>query len=113
MTDDNVTRLPEPGVVLDLDAWERPASEKKPPFTTKVAGKVISFVDPADIDWRDLASIRIPSDLFSVSLSSEDRAHIREQPMSGAKFNHLMKTYYEYYDFEDKIRQAQRQNQGI
>ena len=90
MTDENVTHLPEPGVVLDLDAWERPASEIKPPFKTKVGGKVVSFKDPAEIDWRDLASVQIPSDLFSVSLSTVDRAHMREQPLAGGAFNHLM-----------------------
>lgn len=106
---DNVTRLPEPGVVLDLDALERPSEDIKPPFVVKVGGKNITFKDPAEIDWKDLAAVNIPSDLFSVSLERDDRRHIREQPMSGWKFNELMRAYYEHYDFEEKIRDAKRQ----
>ena len=107
----NVTNLPEPGVVLDLDAYERPEEEIKPPFVVKVADRKITFSDPADIDWQDLASIEIPTDLFSVAMNREDRKFFREQPMPGHKFNHLMKAYYDYYDFEEKIRLAKRQAQ--
>lgn len=107
----NVTNLPEPGVVLDLDAYERPESEVKPPFVVKVGGKKITFEDPAEIDWQDLAMVSVPADLFSVSMSREDRRYFREQKMPGHKFNHLMKAYYDYYDFEEKIRAAKRQAQ--
>jgi len=105
----NVTNLPEPGVILDLDAYERPEKDIKPPFTVKVGGKKITFKDPAEIEWQDLASVEIPSDLFSVSLSKEDRTHIRETPMEGFRFNKLMESYYDHYDLEDKIRAAKRQ----
>lgn len=106
---DNVTNLPEPGVILDLDAYERPAEEIKPPFKVKVGGKYVTFKDPAEIDWKDLAAVQIPSDLFSVSLDREDRRHIRETPMESFRFNRLMQAYYEHYDFEEKIREAKRQ----
>lgn len=110
MSDDsNVTHLPEPGVILDLDAYERPESEIKPPFIVKVGGKKITFKDPADLDWKDLAAVTIPPDLFSVALDSEDRKHIRATPMEGFRFNRLMEAYYDHYDLEDKIRAAKRQ----
>lgn len=106
-----VTNLPEPGVVLDLDAYERPEAEVKPPFTVKVQDRVITFEDPAEIDWQDLAGIEVPADLFSVAMSKEDRNFFRNLRMPGHKFNHLMKAYYDYYDFEEKIRSAKRQQQ--
>lgn len=109
MTDDNVRTLPEPGVVLDLDALTRPEKDIKAPFKVKVAGKVITFKDPAEIDWRDLASVSIPADLFRVALSREDRNHLSDQEMEGWRFNELMKGYYEHYDFEDKVAEAKRQ----
>lgn len=110
MTDDtNVRNLPRPGVVLDLDAYERPADEVKPPFIVTVGGRDVTFKDPGTIDWKDLAAVQIPSDLFSVSLDAEDRRHVRETPMEAFRFNKLMQAYYEHYDFEEKVRQAKRQ----
>lgn len=109
MADSNVTKLPEPGVTLDLDAAERPAADVKEPFVVKVNDQNLTFTDPGDIDWRDLATVEIPADLFRVSLSKEDRNHLLEANLPTWKFTKLMKTYYDYYDFEDKIRDAKRQ----
>lgn len=109
MTDDNVRDLPEAGVVLDLDAARRPAKDILPAFTVKVGGEVITFVDPNELDWRDLASVQIPADLFRVSLSREDREHIAEQDLQVWQFNKLMKGYYDHYGLEDKIAAAKRQ----
>lgn len=109
MTDDNVSKLPEPGVVLDLDSLQRPAKDVKEPFKVKVGGKVITFADPAEIDWRDLAAVQIPPDLFRVALSREDREHISQQSLEGWRFNELMKGYYTHYDFEEKVADAKRQ----
>lgn len=109
MTDDNVLSLPEPGVVLDLDAAERPASEIKPPFVVKVGGRKITFKDPAEIDWKDLAAVNIPPDIFAFALDREDRKHIRETDLEGWRFNLLFKGYYEHYDMEEKVNQAKRQ----
>ena len=107
----DITKLPEPGVTLDLDSAERPEADLKDPFVVKVNGKNIAFTDPSEIDWRDLATVSIPADLFRVSLSKEDRQHILEANLPTWKFTKLMETYYKYYDFEDKIRAAQRQAQ--
>lgn len=108
---DNITKLPEPGVMLDLDAAERDAKDVKEPFVVKVADRKVTFTDPGDIDWRDLATVEIPADLFRVSLSKEDRQHLLDANLPTWKFTKLMKTYYDYYDFEDKIRDARRQAQ--
>lgn len=105
---DNVSHLPEPGVVLDLDALQRPEKDVKPPFIVKVGGQKVTFKDPAEIDWKDLADVQIPADLFSVACSREDRVHIRDTPMEGWRFNQLMESYYTHYDFEQKIRDAKR-----
>jgi hypothetical protein len=108
---DNITKLPEPGVTLDLDAAERDAKDVKDPFVVKVGDKKLTFADPGDVDWRDLATVEIPADLFRVSLNKEDRQHLLDANLPTWKFTKLMKAYYEYYDFEDKIRDARRQAQ--
>lgn len=109
MTDDNVTRLPEPGVILDLDSEERKEKDIKPPFVTKVGGKNITLLDPSEVDWRDLATVDIPSDLLRVAMSREDREHLNETALPAWKFNRLMEAYYTHYDLESKIRDAKRQ----
>lgn len=108
---DNVSRLPDPGVVLDLDTAERPEEEVKSPFVVNVSGKKITLKDPAEVDWRDLASVEIPGDLLRVAMSNEDRRHLQEAALPSWKFNKLMEGYYIHYDLEDKIRKAKQQSQ--
>lgn len=111
MSDDNVTHLPEPGVILDLDTEERPEKDIKPPFVVKVAGKRIALQDPTEIHWRDLAAVQIPADLLRVAMSSEDRQHLSEAQLPGWKFNKLMESYYTHYDLEAKIREAKSRSE--
>ena len=106
---DNVTRLPEPGVILDLDAEERAPQDVKPPFIVTIGGKNVTFADPTEIDWRDLAAVEVPGDLLRVAMSKEDRKHLQDTALPGWKFNRLMEAYYSHYDLEDKIRNAKRQ----
>lgn len=108
---DNVTRLPEPGVILDLDVEERPEEDVKPPFVVKLGGKTVKLEDPTEIDWRDLARVEIPADLLRVAMSREDRNHLQSLALPTWKFNRLMESYYAHYDLEDKIRNARRQAQ--
>jgi hypothetical protein len=105
----NVTQLPEPGVVLDLDVEERPEEDVKPPFIAKVAGKNSPLQDPSEIDWRDLAAVEIPADLLRVAMTREDRQHLQGAALPAWKFNRLMESYYTHYDLEEKIRNAKRQ----
>jgi len=105
----NVTRLPEPGIILDLDLEERDPKDIKPPFIVNVADRRITFEDPANIDWRDLASVMIPGDMLRVSLSRDDNLFLQKQALPAWKFNKLMEGYYLHYDLEDKIREAKRQ----
>lgn len=109
MANDNVSHLPEPGVILDLDTAERPKEDVKAPFVVKIGGRQVTFKDPAEIDWQDLAAASAPGDLIRVSLSREDRVHLSEVNMPTWKFTKLMDAYYTHYDLEDKIRAAKRQ----
>lgn len=104
----DVTHLPEPGVVLDLDVAERPEKDIRPPFIVKVGGRTVTFADPGEIDWRELATVQIPQDLLRVSLSREDREHLRSLSLESWRFNQLMESYYTHYDLEDRIAEAKR-----
>lgn len=105
----NVTRLPEPGVILDLDTEERDPKDVKDPFVFVLGGRRIQMKDPSEIDWRDLAAVSIPGDLLRVAMTNEDVDHMRKQSIPAWKFNKLMAGYYAHYDLEDKIQQAKRQ----
>lgn len=105
----DVVSLPTAGVTLDLDAQERPPEEIKSPYVVKVGDRLVTFIDPAEADWRDLIHIGTPADLFAVALNEDDATYIRGRAMEGWRFNILMKGYYDYYGLEDKIREAQRQ----
>jgi hypothetical protein len=106
---DNVTRLPEPGVILDLDAEARDPKDVKPPFVAKVGERNITLQDPTEVDWRDLAAVEIPADLLRVAMSREDRNYLQSLALPAWKFNRLMEAYYVHYDLEEKIRNAKRQ----
>lgn len=108
---DNVSHLPKPGVILDLDIEERDPKDIKPAFVVNVAGKAITLADPSTIDWRDLAAVSMPQDLLRVAMSREDRNHLSTSALEAWKFNRLMEAYYAHYDLEDKIRAAKRQAQ--
>lgn len=109
MSDDNVTKLPEAGVTLDLDSAERDPQDVKEPFTVNVGGKKVTLADPTDIDWRELAAVQIPADLLRVAMTREDRQHLSSLALPTWKFNKLMEGYYLHYDLEEKIRQAKQQ----
>jgi hypothetical protein len=111
VTDDNVTHLPEPGIVLDLDAEQRPSKDVKPPFTVKVGDRNVTFADPSEIDWRELATVSIPADLLRVALSKDDMKHLQSLALPTWKFSRLMEAYYDHYDMEDRIRAARQQAQ--
>lgn len=107
----NVTHLPEPGVILDLDIEERDPKEVKQPFVANVEGRKITLTDPSDVDWRDLASVEIPADLLRVAMTRDDRIYLQGLALPAWKFNRLMEGYYTHYDLEEKIRNAKRQSQ--
>lgn len=107
----DVTHLPTPGVILDLDIEQRDERDIKPPFIVTVGSKQVTFADPNEIDWRDLAAVKIPADILVAALSTEDLKHVRSQEMPAWKFNKLMDTYYDYYNLEEKIRDARRRDQ--
>lgn len=106
---DNVTHLPEPGVILDLDTAERDPKDIKPPFVVNINGHKVTLADPTEIDWRDLAAVEAPADLLHVAMTRDDRKHLQDAALPGWKFNRLMEAYYTHYDLEDKIRNAKRQ----
>ena len=107
MTDSNVTSLPV-DVDFDLDAAQRPVNDVKPPFKSRIGGRVVEFSDPEELDWKDLLDIEDPVGFLRYSVSEDDRIHIVGQKMPGWKLGQLMEAYQQHYGFEDKIAEAKR-----
>lgn len=103
----DVTTLPV-SVDFDLDAAQRPEKDVKAPFTARIGGRVVSFKDPEDLDWKDLLSIEDPIGFLRYSVTEEDRIHIVGQKMAGWQLGQLMEAFQQHYGFEDKIAEAQR-----
>lgn len=107
---DNVSKLPTPGVILDLDLEAEAADrDKKAPFVFKLGGREIEMQDPADVDWRELSGINEPGDLFRVALTREDRRFLIEQKLPMKSFNKLVEAYSDYYDLAERVREANLQ----
>lgn len=106
---DNVVPLPSSGAVFDLDAETRDPEDIKPPFVIKIGGREVTFQDPSEIDWRDLAAVEAPGQLLRYALSREDHEWVRKQSIEGWRFGKLMKRFYDHFGLEDKIRDAKRQ----
>jgi len=109
--DDNVSdlNLPPEEVDFDLDTAEKDPEDVKPPFRTRVNGRVLTFGSPEDVDWQDLLLIQSPVDLLQFVLETKDLRYLREQALPGWKLGKLMNAFSEHYDLESRMKQAQRQ----
>ena len=100
-------------LALDLDAEERRPADVKEPFKVKVAGRVITFIDPEELDWQDLLDINKPTDWLHYSLSREDRQHLYEQRLPGWKLNKLIEAFMAWYNIEARAEEIQRQQRRL
>jgi hypothetical protein len=105
--DDNVRTLPV-NVDLDLDAFERPATEVIPPYTVRLGGRTISMTNPDEIDWQDLLDIRDPVQFLRYSCSREDFQFILSFKLPGYKMAKLMEAYQTHFKIEEKLDNAAR-----
>lgn len=104
---DNISDLPVQGLVIDLDATER--EDSKPPFKAMVGGRVITMIDPQELDWRELLMMKDPREFLRLAVAPEDREHLNKQPMPGWKFGKLMESYYAHFDLEELAANARRE----
>ena len=100
----NVTQLPDPGVILDLDTYEK--EDPKPPYKFNLMGRVLTLLDPEDVDWQILAAVELPQDIIRACMSDDDRSYFFRQVLPSGKFTALMESYYDHYDVAERIRQA-------
>jgi hypothetical protein len=106
-----VIPLPDRSVAIDLDNLTRDEKEVKPPFVVAIKGRKITFTDPAEVDWQDLAVVEGPADIFRICLSKEDRVFFADQEIPGWKLNALFDAFNSHYDFDERVAKARRRAQ--
>lgn len=89
-------KSPDISVDLSLDDLEK--ENPRTPYTTKVAGRVITLNDPQDIDWLVLVDIEDDPTLFVTNcMSEEDANFFMDQRIESWKVNILMDRFMKHY----------------
>lgn len=83
-------------IILNLDEIER--TNVKDPFVVVVGEKEVTFTDPEDLDWEDLAALDSPGDFIDMCTSDADREHIYGLKLPSYKFKRLWEAYQKHYD---------------
>lgn len=95
----NVTPIadkPAP-VAINLDTLELEKGNDVP-FVAVIAGKRLTFTDPTEIPWQDLAGLENPYEFADVALEDEgERETFLETRVPVKKIQALMKAYRDHY----------------
>lgn len=87
-------------IALNLDILER--EDAAEPFVVVVGGKEVEFIDPADLDWEELAEFDSPRDFVNMALGEEDRVHLLAQKLPGWKFKALWDGYQAHFGVDNR-----------
>ncbi len=61
------------------------------PFVVALpGGETVTFNDPRDLEWQDLAALEDPIQFVRLCLSEEDKAKLRKERLAGWQFNKIM-----------------------
>jgi hypothetical protein len=86
-------------VALNLDTLDREA--RPGPFSVVLGGKPYVFLDPEDIDWRDLLhALKDPSVFFNLMLPADKSKAWAANKLPGWKLNALMDNYIQHYGLQ-------------
>lgn len=94
------TTKPKTKIALNLDALER--EDAAEPFVVVVGGKEVEFIDPAELDWEELAEFDSPRDFVNMALDDESRDHVLAQKLPGWKFKALWDGYQAHFGVDNR-----------
>ncbi|MCW2674784.1 MAG: hypothetical protein JWP14_3373 [Frankiales bacterium] len=88
---------PAAAVSMDLDDLERD-QESRDPFVVTLAGEQYTFLDPQDLDWKDiLAALTNPASFFHNCLPQEQTKAFLATSLPVWKMDKLMKAYAKHF----------------
>lgn len=96
-------------VVDDAQRDEKPID----PFVADIKGRLVTFGDPAEIDYQDLLSCETPMEFWKYTVSQEDRDHIATTRMESWRLGALLKAYLEHYRATDRVDADVRKKLGF
>lgn len=74
----------------------------KEPFVVALpGGETITFSDPANLEWQELAVLENPIQFVRLTLSDEDRRKLREAKLRGWQFNKIMTEFNLHFGLGD------------
>lgn len=87
------------GVALNLDTLTRETSVE--PFVVVIGGKAREFMDPNDMDWRDMMrALEDPRLIFQLALNEADFGEVMAQTITVYQMKTLTTRYMEWYGFD-------------
>lgn len=100
---------PQQAVVFDLDrvqAEKRSARDRAIPFTTRIAGRVITFTNPKGLDWQDLLFLGDdPAEFVELCIADdEQRAHVMTAGIDADVMEDLIEAFTRHYGIGDRGR---------
>lgn len=96
-------------VVFDVDrvqAEKRSQRERAIPFTTRIAGRVITFTNPKGLDWQDLLYLGDdPAEFVELCIADDDqRAHVMAAGIDADVMEDLIEAFTRHYGIGDRSR---------
>jgi hypothetical protein len=85
-------------VVLNLDTLELERTEK--PFVVRLGGRNLTFKDPKEIYWQDLADLDDPTSFAEAALEEEDQEHFLEYRLETGRMMELMRRYRRHFGMD-------------
>lgn len=96
-----------------VDEAKRPDTEVFETFTADVKGRMITFGDPAEIDYQDLLACETPMQFWKFTVAQEDRDYIAECRMEGWRLGALLTAYLEHYRAAERVDVDTRKKLGF
>lgn len=83
-------------IAVNLDVLEK--EKVYDPFVVALpGGETITFNDPRDLEWHELASLEDPVQFVRVCLSEEDKDKLRNCKLAGWQFNKIMESFNRHF----------------
>lgn len=89
-------------IMDNLDEFER--TERYELYAFGFKGRRIELVDPAELDWQDLANLRDETEFLKLSMSDEDLGFFLDQKVPVWRVKELMERYFKHYGIEDESK---------
>lgn len=101
MAEQSITPKKDKKVALSLDEMTRDDAPED--FYVEFGGQLVQFIDPVEIDFRDLDEIQQPEMFTRFCVTADTRDHFRKQTLETWKFKRLMDAYSDHFRLDELV----------